>query len=305
MRFPPRAGPLGQTDADAVPIGHVVSAPSFLHRFSKHRTGLLGAFIVLIFLAAGIFGPFVAPQDPLDVDPAMRLQPPSSAHLLGTDELGRDVLSRLLYGARISIRVILSVVFVGVALGVPIGAISAYTGGPVDLLVQRLVDIIQAFPGILLLILIAALVGPSLNVAVVGLGILAVPIYARLIRGNVLQVKEFAYVESARGIGCRPDRILLRHILPNSIMPVIVMTTLMAAAALMQIAGMSFLGLGAQPPTPEWGAMLADGYSFIYDAPYLVVFPGLAIALMVLGLNLLGDGVRDALDPKAEFGERH
>jgi peptide/nickel transport system permease protein len=280
------------------------SRPSLVRRFATHRAGLAGFLVVLFFVATGLLAPVIAPYDPLSADVLARLQPPSTQHWLGTDQLGRDTLSRMIYGAAISIRASLSVVVVGVTFGLPLGAISGFIGGSFDLLVQRAIDVIQAFPGILLMILIAALVGPSLELAVLGLGVLSIPTYARLVRAKVLEVREFAYVESARAVGCRSGRILLRHIVPNSITPVIVQSSLHAATAVLLIAGISFLGLGAQAPAPEWGAMLAQGRSFMRLAPLLVIVPAVAVSLLILGLNLVGDALRDALDPKATYGAR-
>lgn len=278
--------------------------PSFAYRFSRHRGGVIGAIVVLAFVAGGVLAPLIAPYDPLAADITRKLEPPSSTFWLGTDEIGRDILSRLLFGAGISLRVGLSVVLIGVAIGVPVGAITGYVGGGVDLLVQRLIDTVQAFPGILMLVLILALAGPSLELAAVGLGFLSAPAYARLMRGKVLQVREVLFVEAARATGCPGFTILRRHIVPNSISPVIVQSSLQAATALLLLSGVSFLGLGAQPPAPEWGSMLSQGRIYIRSAPHIVVFVGLAISLVVLGLNLVGDALRDALDPKTHLGRR-
>jgi ABC-type dipeptide/oligopeptide/nickel transport system permease subunit len=253
---------------------------------------------------AGLLAPILAPYDPVLADVSIRLQGPSSSHWLGTDELGRDLLSRLLYGATLSLRVGSSVVLLGVALGVPLGAISGYFGGGFDLLAQRVVDTIQAFPGILLIILVVALVGPSLELATLALGMLAIPAYARLTRGQVLLARELVYVEAARSVGCSDFRVLALHILPNTITPVIVQSSLQMGTALLQLAGLSFLGLGAQAPTPEWGAMLSAGRIQMRSAPHVVIFPGLAVSATVLGLNLIGDALRDALDTRASTGHK-
>jgi peptide/nickel transport system permease protein len=280
------------------------SRPSFVRRFIGHRAGVVGACVVALFAVVGLLAPFLAPYDPLFADPLIRLQAPSAAHLFGTDELGRDILSRLMFGTTISMRAAITVVTMGLLVGVPVGAITGYFGGVLDLLVQRIVDTIQAFPGILFAILVVALVGPSLELTVAALGFLAVPTYARLVRGSVLVVKQLAFIEAARTIGCGTWRVLFRHVLPNSITPVIIQSTLQSASALLLLAGISFLGLGVQPPTPEWGSMLAGGRGYLRSAPHLVLFPGLAVSLVVLGLNLVGDALRDALDPRLVHGTR-
>jgi peptide/nickel transport system permease protein len=261
---------------------------SLLSRFARHR--------------AGLFAPFLAPHDPLSVNVAMARRGPSAAHWLGTDELGRDILSRLLYGAQVSLRVGILSVGVGAGIGVPIGAISGYVGGTLDLVVQRLVDTLQAFPGVLLAILISAVVGPSLEWTIGALGILSVPVYVRLVRGGVLVVKQLAFVEAARSVGSRDLDILRHHVLPNSLSPVIVQSSLQFAFSVLLLAGLGFLGLGAQPPTPEWGSMLAQGRIHMRTAPHIVLFPALAISLTVLALNLIGDALRDALDPRGVYG---
>lgn len=295
----------GALSADVrAPIGRN-SQPSFVSRFAMHRGGVAGACVVAAIMLAGLLAPFIAPYDPLETDIVRRLQGPTSAHWLGTDEIGRDLLSRVLYGAGLSIRVGANVIILGVIIGVPIGAISGYLGGVVDLLVQRAIDTLQAFPGILLAILVAALVGPSLELATLALGVLSVPAYARLTRGGVLLAREFTYVEAARAVGCGSMRILRRHILPNTVAPVIVQASLQSANALLLLAGLSFLGLGAQPPTPEWGSMLAQGRQYMRTAPHVLIFPALAVSIVVLGLNLIGDALRDALDVRGTIRARH
>jgi ABC-type dipeptide/oligopeptide/nickel transport system permease subunit len=278
--------------------------PPFIARLAQHRGGFMGGVVLATFLLAGVLASLIAPYDPLAANVSSRLQLPSSSHWLGTDALGRDILSRLLYGATVSMRVGLSVVLIGIAVGVPVGAISGYVGGIVDLVVQRVVDTVQAFPGILLLVLLVALVGPSLEIDTVALGVLSVPAFVRLVRAGVLQVRELSYVEAARVIGCRDFRVLTRYILPNALTPVLVQATLQAAQALLLLAGLSFLGLGAQPPTPEWGAMLAEGKIQMRAAPHVLLFPAMSVSIVVLGLNLLGDALRDALDPRTVYRKR-
>lgn len=270
--------------------------PSLAARFARHRAGVVGGAIVLAIVAAGLLAPLLAPYDPLATNVSIRLQGPSAQHWIGTDELGRDLLSRLLYGAAISLRASGLVVVLGATVGVAVGAVSGYVGGVLDLIVQRAVDTLQAFPGILLAVLVVALVGASLELATLALGLLAVPAYARLTRGGVLVARELMYVEAARAVGCGATRVLVRHILPNTLAPLIVQSSLQAANALLLLAGLSFLGLGSQPPTPEWGSMLAQGKAQMRAAPHVLIFPALAVSSVVLGLNLVGDALRDAID---------
>ncbi len=224
---------------------------------------------------------------------------PVRLYLLGTDEQGRDLLSRILYGIPISLTIGLVAVGIGLILGVPLGALSAYFGGRVDLLIQRLVDVMLAFPGILLAIVLVAILGPGLENAMIAVGIAAVPIYARLVRGLVLSLKALDYVEAARALGASHTRVLLRHILPNALGPILIQSSLQMAIAILFAAGLGFLGLGARPPEPEWGLMLARGREYLAVAPHVATFPGLAIVGLVLAFNLLGDALRDALDPRS------
>ncbi|GAA5335641.1 MULTISPECIES: ABC transporter permease [Thermus] len=224
---------------------------------------------------------------------------PARLYLLGTDEQGRDLLSRLLYGIPISLTIGLVAVGIGLFLGAPIGALSAYFGGRLDLLVQRGVDVMLAFPGILLAIVLVAILGPGLTNAMIAVGIAAVPIYARLVRGVVLSLKALDYVEAARALGASHTRILLRHLMPNALGPILIQSSLQMAIAILFAAGLGFLGLGARPPEPEWGLMLARGREYLAVAPHVATFPGLAIMGLVLAFNLLGDGLRDALDPRS------
>jgi len=269
-----------------------------LRTFLRNRTAKLGAGMLLMFGLVGIFAPFIAPYDPVAADLDSMLQPPSRKHLLGTDELGRDILSRIIFGARISLTLGFISVAIGLTAGTILGAAGAYRGGWADLLSMRTVDILLSFPPILLAIAIVAVMGPSLYNAMTAVGIAQVPVYARLVRGLVLSAKEQQYVEAARALGARDGRILFRHILPNCLSPLIVQSTLQVASAILSAAALGFLGLGAQPPTPEWGAMLSKGRLYLRVAPHLTVFPGLAIFLTVLGFNMFGDGLRDALDPR-------
>ncbi|BDG15678.1 ABC transporter permease [Thermus brockianus] len=224
---------------------------------------------------------------------------PARLYLLGTDEQGRDLFSRILYGIPISLTIGLVAVGIGLLFGAPIGALSAYFGGRLDLLVQRGVDVMLAFPGILLAIVLVAILGPGLTNAMIAVGIAAIPIYARLVRGVVLSLKALDYVEAARALGASHRRILLRHLLPNALGPILIQSSLQMAIAILFAAGLGFLGLGARPPEPEWGLMLARGREYLAVAPHVATFPGLAIMGLVLAFNLLGDGLRDALDPRS------
>ncbi len=257
--------------------------------------GLLLTVALLLVAAAA---PLLSPYDPDVQDTARRLEPPSRQHLLGLDDLGRDVLSRILYGARVSLRVGFSVVILASLLGVTLGAIAGYFGGVIDTLIMRLTDILLAFPGILLAIAMVAVLGPSLNNVIVALATIGWVAYARLVRGQVLKVREMEYVTAAKALGAGSPRVIILHVLPNVINPVIVMATLGLAGAILSEAALSFLGLGVQPPTPSWGAMLTAGRRYLGVANHLAVFPGAAIMLAVMGLNFLGDGLIDALDPK-------
>lgn len=258
----------------------------------------LGAVLVGLSLAAAMVGPWVAPSDPSTQDLALRLALPSLAHPFGLDELGRDILARVLAGARVSFLVGISVVAVSATVGTLIGAIAGYAGGHVDTVISRVVDTLMAFPGLLLAIALVAVLGPSLVNVLVALTIIGWVGYARLVRGQVMKVREFEYVQAARALGAGTTRILLKHVIPAALPAVVVQATLGMAGAIIGEASLSFLGLGVQPPTPSWGTMLNGGRAHILDAPHLTLFPGLAIALLVLGLNFLGDGLRDRIDPR-------
>ncbi|MCX7839006.1 MAG: ABC transporter permease [Anaerolineae bacterium] len=269
-----------------------------LRRFTRHRPAMLGLFIVCIFVVAGTFAPILAPYDPDKADFSLARQGPSVAHPLGNDEIGRDMLSRLLYGARLSLLVGLIPVSIGLFVGVPLGLLAGYFGRALDLIVMRLIDIMLAFPGILLAIMVSAFLGPGLFNLMISVGIVSIPVYTRLARGSTLAVKEEQFVEAARSIGVSHLRMLRLHILPNIIAPIVVQSTLQVAAAILSAAALGFLGLGVPPNVTEWGTMLQKGRTYIFTAIHIVTFPGLAIMLVVLGLNLLGDGLRDLLDPR-------
>jgi len=259
----------------------------------------VGALIVGVTLLAALVGPAITPFDPASQQLALRLAAPSLAHPFGLDELGRDILARVLAGARISFLVGLTVVIVSSAVGTLLGAIAGYFGGRVDDVISRVIDTLLAFPGLLLAIALVAVLGPSLANVLFALTIIGWVGYARLVRGQVLRAREFEYVQAARALGAGTARILWKHVIPTAMPAVVVQATLGMAGAIIGEASLSFLGLGVQPPTPSWGTMLNGGRAHILDAPHLTLFPGLAIALLVLGLNFLGDGLRDRIDPRS------
>ncbi len=270
----------------------------------RNKTSVAGLIVVAGFVLAAIFAPSLSPHDPVETALYDQLKPPawkdggSDKNILGTDDLGRDIFSRIIYGARVSL--IVAVVSVGLAfvLGTLLGTISGYYKGALDSVIMRIMDIILAFPYLLLAIVVVAFLGPSLQNAMIAIGITYVPRFARIVRGSVLEEFEKDYVMAAKAVGARDWRIIFVAILPNCLGPLIVLTTLSFASAILDAAALSFLGLGAQPPTPEWGAMIASSRSLILRASWVMTFPGIAILFAVLGFNLLGDGLRDALDPR-------
>jgi peptide/nickel transport system permease protein len=257
-----------------------------------------GAIIVGATAVAAMIGPWVTPFDPAAQELPLRLAGPTAAHPFGLDELGRDILARVLAGARISFAVGLAVVSVSASVGTVLGAIAGYCGGLIDDLIGRIIDILLAFPGLLLAIALVAVLGPSLANVLLALTVIGWVGYARLVRGQVLRAREFEYVQAARALGASIPRILWRHVLPSAIPAVVVQATLGMAGAIIGEAALSFLGLGVQPPTPSWGTMLNGGRAHLLDAPHLTIFPGVAMALLVLGFNFVGDGLRDLADPK-------
>ncbi len=267
-------------------------------RLRHHPSALFGAGVLAFFLLCTLVGPLLWRYDPAHQVLADSYFGPSAAHPLGTDDLGRDELVRLFYGVRWTLALGFGAVALGIAIGVPAGAISGYYGGWPDLLIQRLVDVILAFPGFLLALALVAGLGVGLRNVVIAVGIASLPAFVRLVRASALSVRELPYVEAARALGVPSWRILLRHVIPNSLAPVIVQATLQLGNAILVAAGLGFLGLGVQPPTPEWGAMLGAGRQYFFSDPALVTYPGLAIFGAVLAFNLVGDGLRDALDPR-------
>jgi len=279
-----------------------IPSKSYLHiiwgGFCRNRGAVISAFVLASMGIVALLAPWLAPYDPImDMDTPL-LNIGSKGHLLGTDDYGRDILSRLLYGARISLLVGFIVVAVSGSIGTILGIIAGFYGGWVDSIIMRVVDILFGFPFFILALVLMAILGPSLTNAMLALILVGWIQYARVARSKVLSIKEEDYTEASRAIGASSLRIMLRHILPNSLAPIIVQATLGVGGAILTVASLSFLGMGAQPPTPEWGAMLSEGKQYLRQAPHLTVVPGIAIALVVLFLNLIGDGLRDALDPK-------
>lgn len=274
-----------------------------LRAFIRNPLALVGAVLILLFVVVAVAAPWVAPYDPLELDLISPFEPPGSAgHLLGTDNFGRDILSRLIYGSRISLFVGIIVVGIASVLGTLLGLLAGYYGGWIDGLVMRAVEIFYAFPFLVLVIAVIAVFGPSILNVMWTLGLVSWPVYARLVRAQVLVLRETDYVEAARAAGVGPGRIMLRHILPNALTPILVTATFGIPEAILASAALGFLGLGVQPPTPEWGAMVSEAVTFIRLAPSLIIWPGVAIMLVVMSFNFVGDALRDAFDPRGTGG---
>lgn len=269
------------------------------YRFKQNRTAIAGLVITIIFVLAAIFAPVISTHDPVKQSLSNAVETPSSEHLLGTDELGRDIFSRIIEGARISLSLSALSVAIGLLLGLLIGVVSGFYGKWVDTLLMRIVDVMLAIPGLLLAITIVAIIGVGLRSIVFAIAISSIPTFARLARGSTLVVRSEEFITAATAIGSSNRRLMIKHVVPNIIPPLIVQTTLQLAAAILTASGLSFLGLGAQPPSPEWGAMLSTGRAYLTSSPHVAVFPGIAIMLVVFGFNLLGDGLLFALDPRS------
>ena len=297
-REPGRAESIASPAASHAPTLARCHARSLPRSLARDPAALFGATIVVLFLAAGLLADWLAPYDYAAQDLDRRLEPPGLEHLLGTDHLGRDVLSRLVYGARISLSVGVLASGLAVLLGLPIGAAAGYLGGWVDLGAMWVMDLLLAFPGLLLAIAVASALGPSVANAMLAIAVVSVPNYARLVRSAVLAARGLEYVQAGRALGASTLRVMLRHILPAVLPVVIVRATLGLGAAILAEAGLSFIGLGAQPPDPSWGGMLSSGRDYLARAPHLATLPGLCIMATVLAFNLLGDALRDALDPR-------
>ena len=281
---------------------HEFSTDTGLRRFCfklrRNRAAVAGGVMLLIYLAAALLAPLLVQGDASAPNLMMALETPSPKDPLGTDELGRSILGRIIYGARVSLLIAVGVVAVGLFIGVPLGLVSGYFGGKIDFAIQRATDAMLAFPGFLLALALVSVLGAGIKNTMISIGISMVPQYIRLVRACVLTVRAEVYVEAARAAGTRDGMILWRHILPNVMVPITVQTSLSMGTAILFAAGLGFLGIGVQPPTPEWGTMLGSARNYLFHAPHVATFPGLAILLAVLSFNLLGDGLRDALDPR-------
>ena len=284
--------------AGAGRTGFLSGLAVIMRRLRKHRLAMAGLVLFFVLVLVAAFASYIAPYAPNEQNRGDALMAPCAKHIFGSDEFGRDVFSRVLFGARMSLLVGVISVSIALVVGVILGCLSGYFGGILDNVIMRVMDVMLAFPAILLAIAIMSVLGPGLANAMVAIGIVTIPQYARIVRGSVLSVRQNEYVEAARALGCSRWRIITRHVLPNILAPIIVRTTLGTSEAILEAAALGFLGLGVQPPTSEWGAMLSRAQRYIYNAPYLATFPGMAITATVLGLNLLGDGLRDALDPR-------
>jgi len=264
----------------------------------RNRRAVVGGIVLLIIVFMAILAPYVTTHDPVKQNIRNQLQPPSREHFFGTDQFGRDIYSRVIYGARLSLRVGFFAISFALVVGCFLGLVSGYYGGWLDMIVMRVIDILLALPGFLLALSIVAALGPGLENVIMAIGVSYIPSFARMMRSAVLATRELDYVDAAQALGASDWRIIFQHILPNSISPIIVLTTLSMAGAILSAAGLSFLGMGAQPPTPEWGSMIATARPFIRVSHWAVTVPGLAIFITVMCLNLVGDGLRDALDPR-------
>lgn len=302
----PRVEPARSSLAGAAPatlLDRRARAPAGLwrdaaRRLRRDKGAIAGLVVIILLIIVAILAPVLAPYDPNDQSFRIKLRPPSTEHLFGTDEFGRDIFSRVLFGSRVALRVGLAPVAIAMVIGVAIGLIAGYYGKTMDQIVMRLIDILLAFPWLLLAIGIMAILGPGINNVIVAVAIVYIPAFARIVRGSVLSIKEKEFVEAARAIGLPDWRIMTRHVLTNIWAPIIVQATLSIGQAIIYAAGLSFIGLGTQPPKSDWGVMLASGREYLRDGPWLGLFPGLAILVTVLAFNLLGDGMRDALDPR-------
>ncbi|WP_031305716.1 nickel transporter permease [Brevibacillus panacihumi] len=270
-------------------------------RFKKNKRAMVGFWMVVFCVAVALLAPWVAPYDPIEQNMQIMLEGPSLNHPFGTDEFGRDILSRIIHGTQISLMTGIVGVLIAVILGVALGTISGYFGGLADTLIMRIMDIFMAFPSFLLALAIVSVLGPGMINVMIAIGIFSVPTFARLSRSSVISIKDKEYIEAVKAMGGSHLHIIIKHVIPNSIAPIIVLSSMRIATAIITAAGLSFLGMGAQPPTPEWGAMLSTGREYLRVAPHVSTMPGLAIMFLVLGFNMLGDGLRDALDPKMKL----
>ncbi|MEK4427093.1 nickel transporter permease [Solibacillus sp. FSL K6-1523] len=271
---------------------------TFMKRLLKNKAAVIGGLVILFIILVGIIGPFLLKTDPNAQDILNKLQPPSKEHWFGTDNFGRDIFTRVVFGTKLTLKVGFLSVLIGGIIGIVLGIVSGYYGGIIDTLIMRVMDVLLAFPGILLALAIVSVLGGSLTNVIIAVGIFSVPAFARIVRGSTLQVKKLEYIDAVRALGASDGRIIFKHILPNILSPIIVQATMRIATAILTASGLAFLGLGAQPPASEWGAMLSDGRAYMHNASHMVMFPGMMIVIVVLAFNIFGDGLRDALDPK-------
>ena len=284
--------------------GKAATSPSnwrlVYRRLKKNKVALWGGYLLLFLILVAILGPYFTVHDPVRVNFSTRLLPPSAEFWLGTDHNGRDIFTRLIHGMRITLFVGFSSVLVGALIGVPLGIVSGFYGGAIDSVIMRVIDVLLAFPGILLAIALVSVLGGSISNVIIAVAVFSIPTFARVVRGSTLTIRKLEYIDAVRALGASDLRIIVKHVLPNILSPIIVQSTLRIAIAILVASSLSFLGLGAQPPSPEWGRMLSDGRNYMFDHPHVAFFPGLAIAIVVLAFNLFGDGLRDALDPKTK-----
>ncbi len=288
----------GRSDPLNAPVAGASPARQFARRLARKPRAVIGGAVIAAMVVAAVFAPVVAPYDPTKQDFTNLLQGPSPAHPLGTDELGRDTLSRVIYGARVSLQVGIIAVGLSLIVGGGLGLVSGYSGGVVDTVIMRVMDGLLAFPALVLALAITAMLGPNLRNAMIAIGVTGIPSFARLIRGQVLVVRDLEYVQAAHSVGASHGRIMMRHVLPNTTAPIIVETSVAIPAAILAEAGLSFLGLGIQPPMPSWGAMINTAQGYMQREPWIAIAPGAAILVAVLAFNFLGDALRDALDPR-------
>ncbi|WP_067841973.1 ABC transporter permease [Amphibacillus sediminis] len=277
---------------------NVVKMKTFWKKFIRNKPAVIGGALILFFILTALIGPHLVPHSPNVQNLANKLNGPSAEHWFGTDQYGRDIFSRIINGMGITLYVGFFSVTIGLIVGVTLGIISGYYGGKLDAIIMRIMDVLLAFPGILLALAIVSVLGGSLQNVIISVGIFSIPVFARIVRGSTLAVRKLEYIDAVKALGANDFRIIFKHILPNVTSPIIVQATLSIATSILTASGLSFIGMGAQPPMPEWGAMLSDGRNYMYDAGHVAAIPGLAIVVVVLAFNIFGDGLRDALDPK-------
>lgn len=286
------------TISNQPPNPRINSWKTFYRKIRKNRAAMIGGILIVFFTIVALIGPYVTPYGPFDQDYSVRLAGPSADHWFGTDHHGRDIFSRIIHGMGITLYIGFLSTFISAIIGTILGIISGYYGKSTDAIIMRIMDVLLAFPGILLALAIVSVLGPSTQNVIIAVAIFSIPVFARIVRGSTLSVKKLEYIDAQKALGASDFRIIFKHIFPNITSPLIVQLTLSVATAILTASGLSFIGLGAQPPSPEWGAMLSDGRNYIFDFGHVAFFPGLMIIIVVLAFNIFGDGLRDALDPK-------